>query len=74
MPYFSTEQDWMLTTRPNRIPLEECFPKHLAVNSLPAGSATNTLRTESRSSPKRASYKQKGKEKEGAVDKLMNRT
>ena len=34
MVYFPTEQDWTLTTRPKRVPLEERFPKHLAVNSL----------------------------------------
>lgn len=34
MVYFPTEQDWMLTTRPKRVPLEEHFLKHLAVNSL----------------------------------------
>ena len=31
--YFPTTQDWMLTTRPNRILLDERFPQHLAVNS-----------------------------------------
>jgi hypothetical protein len=35
MVYFPTEQDWTLTTRPNRIPTNERFPKHFAVNSLP---------------------------------------
>ena len=34
MVYFPTEKDWTLTTRPNRIPLDERFPKHLAVNNL----------------------------------------
>lgn len=36
MVYFPTEQDWMLTTRPDRISLEERFPKHLVVINLPA--------------------------------------
>ena len=31
--YIPTTQDWMLTMRPNRIPLDERFPQHLAVNS-----------------------------------------
>lgn len=35
MVYFPTEQDWTLTTRPDRIPLEERFPRDLAVNSHP---------------------------------------
>src|SRR5258707_1068236 len=35
MVYFPTEEDWTLTTRPNRIPVEECFLQHFAVNSLP---------------------------------------
>ena len=33
MVYFPTEQDWTLTTHPDRIPLEEWFPRDLAVNS-----------------------------------------
>ena len=33
--YFPTDEDWMLTTRPNRIPVEEHFLQHYAVNSLP---------------------------------------
>ena len=32
--YFPTKQDWMLTTKPSRIPLSERFPKQFAVNSL----------------------------------------
>ena len=35
MVYFPTEEDWTLTTRPDRIPLEERFPQRFAVNSLP---------------------------------------
>ena len=35
MVYFPTEQDWMLTTKPYRIPLLECFPQQLAIKSLP---------------------------------------
>ena len=35
MLYFPTELDWTLTTRPERIPLDERFPKKYAVNSLP---------------------------------------
>ena len=34
MVFFPTEQDWTLTMRPQRIPLEERFPQHYAVNSL----------------------------------------
>ncbi len=35
MVYFSTKEDWMLTTRPNKISMEECFPQCFVVNSLP---------------------------------------
>lgn len=38
MVYFPTEHDWTLATRPSKIPLEDRFPKHLAVNSLPTNS------------------------------------
>lgn len=33
--YFPTEENWTLTSCPIRIPLEERFPQHYAVNSLP---------------------------------------
>jgi hypothetical protein len=35
MPFFLAEQDWMLMSQPNRIPLNECFLASYAVNSLP---------------------------------------
>ena len=33
MPFFPTEQDWTLVSRPSRIPLEERFPEAYAVKS-----------------------------------------
>jgi hypothetical protein len=33
--YFPTNEEWTLTMRPDRIPLEEQFPSHFAVNSVP---------------------------------------
>ena len=33
--YFPTDEEWTLTTRPDRIPLEERFPQRFAVNSIP---------------------------------------
>jgi len=38
MPYFPTENDWTLETRPNKIPLDERFPSRYAVNSLATAS------------------------------------
>ena len=35
MPYYPTDQDWTLITRPERIPLDVRFPGRFAVNSLP---------------------------------------
>ena len=35
MVYFPTAENWTLTTRPERIPLEERFPHRFAVNSIP---------------------------------------
>ena len=35
MPFFPAEQDWTLSVRPDRIPLDEQFPTTFAVNSLP---------------------------------------
>jgi len=34
MPFYPAEQDWILSSRPNRVPLEERFPATFAVNSL----------------------------------------
>jgi len=39
MLFFPTEQDWMLVSRPIRIPLEERFLAAYAVNSLPYSTA-----------------------------------
>ena len=36
MPYYPTDQDWTLTTCPERIPMELRYPGKYAVNSLPA--------------------------------------
>lgn len=36
MVYFPTTESWMLTTRPDRIPLEERFPQRFTVNNIPA--------------------------------------
>ena len=35
MPFFPTDQDWTLISRPNRIPLSERFPATFAARSLP---------------------------------------
>jgi hypothetical protein len=35
MVYFPTDEEWTLTTRPNRIPLEERFPPRFTVNNIP---------------------------------------
>jgi len=39
MPYFLTDQDWTLETRPARILTDKRFPAKYAVNSLPIGGA-----------------------------------
>ena len=40
LTYFPTEESWMLTARPDRIPLEDRFPSKYAVGSLPPPSHT----------------------------------
>jgi hypothetical protein len=35
MVYFPTQEEWTLTTRPDRIPLETRFPKRFTVNDIP---------------------------------------
>jgi hypothetical protein len=41
MPYFPTDQDWTLITRPERIPLDIRFPGRYTVNSLPITTRSN---------------------------------
>lgn len=40
LPFFPTEENWTLTTRPDRIPIENRFPQRFAVNSLPTANTT----------------------------------
>ncbi len=56
MVYFPTEEEWTLTTRPDRIPVEERFPQHFAVNSLPVTvkRATNKGKKAANAKPKPA--------------------
>ena len=35
MPFYPAEQDWTLSSRPSRVPIEERFPAAYKVNSLP---------------------------------------
>jgi len=39
MPYFPAEQDWTMTMRPERIPMEEHFPAKFAINNPQNGKA-----------------------------------
>jgi hypothetical protein len=63
MPYFPTDNDWTLVTRPERIPLDERFPKKYTVNSLPfaanrhLGLAPKNSRTRGKGTKKRATDK-----------------
>ena len=41
MPFFPAEQDWTLSIRPPRIPINERFPTTYAVNSLPINGKRN---------------------------------
>ena len=44
LPFFPTDENWTLTTRPDRIPLENRFPQRFAVNSLPTANANKRQR------------------------------
>jgi len=39
MPYFPAEQDWIMTMRPERIPMEEHFLAKFAINNPQNGKA-----------------------------------
>jgi hypothetical protein len=39
LPFFPTDEDWTLTTRPDKIPRENRFPQRYAVNPIPARAA-----------------------------------
>ena len=45
MIYFPTNEDWMLTSKPNRRPIEERFPQHYAVNNLPTMNTNKRMNT-----------------------------
>ena len=55
LPYFPTDEDWTLTTRPDSIPLDSRFPKRYAVNSLPPTATAKQMRFQhqTRGKPKR---------------------
>ena len=42
--YFPTPQEWMLTTKPDRIPLEKCFPQSLAAKNITNSTNCNATR------------------------------
>ena len=42
--YFPTPQEWMLTTKPDRIPLEKHFPQSLAAKNIPNSTNHNATR------------------------------
>ena len=48
MVYFPTDEDWTLTSKPDRILLEERFPPHYAVNSLPTANMNKKATTKGR--------------------------
>ena len=70
MPYFPTEQNWTMTTRPSRVPLEEQQPKNLVVNNIQYNNCSG-----SRNMPQAASKNAAGKRKarEGAEEILSRR-
>ena len=86
MVYFPTEHDWTLTTRPPRIPLEERFPSHLAVKSIPITSRKSNRpvvrlpasRTPERNDSSQAQVGQRSeqhqREADDPVSRLMNRS
>lgn len=55
LQFFPTDEEWTLTTRPDKIPLESRFPERYAVNSLPTAAMTKCLQQQNqqRSKPKR---------------------
>lgn len=63
MVYFPTDEGWTLTTRPDRIPLDERFPQRFAVNSLPTTSKRPPAKGKKTASTKPITRKnQQGKE------------
>jgi hypothetical protein len=69
MVYFPTDEGWTLTTRPDRIPLEERFPQRFVVNSIQTTNKKNTTTTSRERPTKRPQAKGKGKEKAPAQKK-----
>jgi hypothetical protein len=55
LPFFPTDEGWTLTTRPDKIPVEDRFPQRYAVNSIPVKAAPRRTQqqTQTRNKPKR---------------------
>jgi hypothetical protein len=55
LPFFPTNEEWTLTTRPDKIPLENRFPQRYAVNNIPSKSAPRRTQQQNqkRTKPKR---------------------
>jgi hypothetical protein len=68
MPYFPTAHDWTLTTRPERIPLDERFPKKYAVNSLPFAANKHPGLAPRNTSKRRGKNATKGTQDRGDAD------
>jgi hypothetical protein len=53
LPFFPTDEEWTLTTRPDKIPLEDRFPQRFAVNSIPIKVAPKRTQSQMRNKAKR---------------------
>lgn len=56
LPFFPTDESWTLTTRPEKIPLENRFPQRYAVNPIPVKAAPR--RTQQQNQPRNKTKRQ----------------
>lgn len=70
MPFFATEQSWMMTTRHSRVPIGERFPKSLPINSIQYNNCNSSRKT-AQVKPKKKAWKRKAQE--GVNEQFMRR-
>lgn len=77
LPFFPTDEDWTLTTRPDKIPFEKRFPPQYAVTSLPITVATrNQSQSQNkakRRNPQAAPVKRRGRKADAAQGSNIER-
>ena len=74
MIFFPTEEGWTLTTRPDRIPLEERFPQRYTVNSLPSTSKRPPAKGKKTAPTKSITHKNQLNKEQNTINHYFSRS